>query len=110
MNNTVSICLHTLTTINFLIKRKIEHNQLILHREGLLDIRFGQEDNTNNKDHPCPGLFETCCNLRSERPNIPPSPVHTGCGVRNVDGVGFRITGDKDNEAQFGKISMGIRI
>lgn len=75
---------------------------MILHREGLLDIRLGQDDNTNNKEHPCPGLFETCCNLRSERPIIPPTTIHTGCGIRNVDGVGFRITGDKDNEAQFG--------
>lgn len=45
---------------------------IITDGEGLLDIRLGQEDNTNNEIHPCPGLFETCCSLRSSKPIIPP--------------------------------------
>lgn len=66
---------------------------------GLLDIRF-------DPDRPCSGLFETCCTLRSPNPIIPDDvKVNMGCGIRNTDGVGFRITGDKDNESQFGKIS-----
>lgn len=78
---------------------------------GLLDIRFGQEDNTNNEKHPCPGLFETCCTLRSEKPIIPAeTKVNIGCGIRNVDGVGFRITGDKDGEAQFGEFPWTVAI
>lgn len=34
---------------------------------------------------------------------IPPgTKVNSGCGIRNPDGVGFRITGDNDNESAFG--------
>lgn len=69
----------------------------------MLDIRFGDE-NGQNEEHPCQGTFETCCSLRSEQPNIPDIPIVDGCGYRNIDGVGFRITGDKNNEAQFGKL------
>lgn len=76
---------------------------IITDGEGLLDIRFGQEENIDSEKHPCAGLFETCCSLRSEKPQIPPdTKINVGCGIRNQDGVGFRITGDKDNEAQFG--------
>lgn len=64
---------------------------------GLLDIRF-------DPGRPCSGLFETCCTLRSETPIIPDDvKINSACGIRNADGVGFRITGDKDNESQFGK-------
>lgn len=76
---------------------------IITDGEGLLDIRLGQENNLDSEKHPCQGLFETCCTLRSEKPIIPANTkVNVGCGIRNEDGVGFRITGDKDNEAQFG--------
>lgn len=91
----------------FLFKSKctiaVSISILCIFEIGLLDIRFGQEDNSNNEKHPCPGLFETCCLLRSEKPIIPAeTKVNVGCGIRNTDGVGFRITGDKDGEAQFG--------
>lgn len=67
-----------------------------------MDIRFGEENQQNDK-HPCTGLFETCCTLRSAKPIIPGDrKINTGCGIRNKNGVGFRITGDNDNEAQFG--------
>lgn len=83
-----------------LCNRKYE---FLCDRKGVLDIRFGQEDNTYNRNHPCPGLFETCCTLKTEKPILPPNTqVNTRCGIRNVNGVGFRITGDKDGEAQFG--------
>lgn len=85
---------------------------IILHvKTGLLDIRLGQDDNSNNEKHPCPGLFETCCLLRSEKPIIPAeTKVNIGCGIRNTDGVGFRITGDKDGEAQFGEFPWTVAI
>lgn len=84
------------------------NGSIITDGEGLLDIRLGQEDNAQNEKHPCPGLFETCCILRSPPGQVTiPDTIHheinVGCGIRNMDGVGFRITGDKDNEAQFGK-------
>lgn len=78
------------------------NGSIITDGEGLLDIRFGEE-NGQNEVHPCPGLFETCCTLRAEKPNLPDVRINQGCGIRNINGVGFRITGDKDNEAQFGE-------
>lgn len=77
------------------------NGSIITDGEGLLDIRLGEE-NGQTEQHPCTGLFETCCTLRRNAPEIPDVPVNTGCGVRNVDGVGFRITGNNDHEAQFG--------
>lgn len=79
------------------------NGSVITDGEGLLDIRLGQEDNTNNEKHPCQGLFDTCCSVVADKPIIKtPSARHDGCGFRNVEGVGFRITGAQDNEAQFG--------
>lgn len=69
---------------------------------GLLDIRFGEEDG-QTESHPCAGLFNTCCTLRSEEKIIPAgTKINSGCGIRNPEGVGFRIKGDNDNESAFG--------
>lgn len=66
-------------------------------------MRFGEEDNPDPVFHPCKGLFQTCCSLKSDvLVNIPKIEKKNGCGYRNYEGVGFRITGEKDNEAQYG--------
>lgn len=66
--------------------------------------RFGGEDNPDKEFHPCKGLFQTCCNLVSVTPvDVPTVEVKKGCGYRNHEGVGFRIIGDRDHEAQYGK-------
>lgn len=90
-----------------------KNGTVITDGEGLLDIRFGGEDNPDRSRHPCTGLFETCCIDRAEepitpipstnKPDVDDEDSFAGCGYRNKDGVGFRITGDKDNESQFGK-------
>lgn len=69
----------------------------------LLSVRFGDEDNPDPTFHPCKGLFNTCCSLKTDIPNIPIIVKKEGCGYRNHEGVGFRITGEKDNEAQYGE-------
>lgn len=66
-------------------------------------MRFGEEEKPNPELHPCKGLFQTCCSLKSDKPIIPPITKKEGCGHRNEEGVGFRITGAKDNEAQYGE-------
>lgn len=38
--------------------------------------------------------------------SIPKIERKDGCGYRNHEGVGFRITGEKDNEAQYGKVNF----
>lgn len=66
--------------------------------------RLGEEDNPDPSFHPCKGLFQTCCSQKSDVPNIPTIIKKEGCGYRNQEGVGFRITGTKENEAQYGMI------
>lgn len=40
-----------------------------------------------------------------------PTPIgRTGCGQRHPDGVGFRIVGQSDNEAQFGEFPWMVAI
>lgn len=54
------------------------------------------------EDNPCGDILSNCCALKSSEPKIPPVIINNECGIRNTEGVGFRITGDKDNESQFG--------
>lgn len=86
------------------------NGSIITDGEGLFDIRFGEEDG-QTEAHPCTGSFQTCCYERGVPPiPIAPVPVVQECGIRNVDGVGFRITGDKNNEAQFGEFPWTVAI
>ncbi|KFB49751.1 hypothetical protein ZHAS_00017764 [Anopheles sinensis] len=39
-----------------------------------------------------------------------PITVPTKCGIRNVDGVGFRITGDNDGESEYGEFPWMVAI
>jgi hypothetical protein len=61
--------------------------------------------------------FEQCCETKDilppdHKPTPPPpvidptkpdEPLHQHCGFRNVEGVGFRITGNNDHESEYGK-------
>lgn len=72
---------------------------------GLIDIRaFGECDN----------YLEVCCEAPNRTQNesrITPRPVNRkGCGQRHPEGVGFRITGDNNNEAQFGEFPWMVAI
>ena len=56
--------------------------------------------------------MDVCC----QKPNtltepITPKPLaRLGCGRRNPEGVGFRIKGDEDSEAQFGEFPWMVAI
>lgn len=89
--------------------------QLIVDGTDLLDIRF-------NDENECIDYFEQCCNtgdVTSEplkpSPGVPinPPPVpplQAGCGHRNTEGVGFRITGNSDHEAEYGEFPWMLAI
>ncbi|MCY5962034.1 trypsin-like serine protease, partial [Salmonella enterica subsp. enterica serovar 1,4,[5],12:i:-] len=62
---------------------------------GLLDIRA--------KPGLCEEYMDVCCKDPTTQPITPAPKVRRGCGQRNPEGVGFRITGDSNNEAQFGE-------
>lgn len=75
-----------------------------------LVLRFGDEDKRDREVHPCKGLFQTCCSVKADEPLIPKIDRKEGCGHRNSEGVGFRITGDRDNESQYGEFPWMVAI
>ncbi|NP_001155060.1 serine protease homolog 21 precursor [Nasonia vitripennis] len=70
---------------------------------GLIDIRL---------QGPCDNYLDVCCAAPDVvHDKITPRPTERkGCGQRNPEGVGFRITGAKDNEAQFGEFPWMVAI
>ncbi|XP_050093422.1 phenoloxidase-activating factor 2-like isoform X2 [Anopheles aquasalis] len=85
---------------------------------GVIDIRF-------KKDNPCVDYLLQCCNpediiedpddndgdnddgttttVPSVSTTLSPVVRSTGCGMRNPNGIGFRITGDENNETEYGE-------
>lgn len=62
---------------------------------GIIDVREGI----------CASFMDVCCEPKAvtDAP-ITPAPTHKkGCGYSNPEGIGFRITGNTENEAQFGE-------
>ncbi|XP_066150577.1 phenoloxidase-activating factor 2 isoform X2 [Euwallacea fornicatus] len=73
---------------------------------GIIDIRIN--------DGPCETYLEVCCDKENqeETPITPtPPPIkQSGCGYRHPEGIGFRITGDNENEAQFGEFPWMVAL
>ncbi|KAG5670439.1 hypothetical protein PVAND_000703 [Polypedilum vanderplanki] len=75
----------------------------------LLDIRF-------NEENECVDYFEQCCETGDVLPPTNPLPpptapkVSTQCGFRNIEGVGFRITGNNDGESEYGEFPWMVAI
>lgn len=57
--------------------------------EGIIDIRFNEDENQ------CKDYLTTCCYSEDKlaEPRKPDIPKSIGCGVRNFEGLGFRIQG-----------------
>ncbi|XP_065365727.1 phenoloxidase-activating factor 2 [Calliphora vicina] len=82
---------------------------------GLIDIRFNRDSDDNAPS--CEHFLDVCCDgghtrnvsltptPQEERPNRP-----KGCGVRNVGGIDFNITGANDNEAGFGEFPWTVAL
>lgn len=70
---------------------------------GIIDIRVSG---------PCDNYLDVCCTPpnRQSPPTPPPITTRVGCGQRHAEGVGFRITGQVDNEAQFGEFPWMVAI
>nr|CAD7414604.1 unnamed protein product [Timema poppensis] len=64
------------------------------------------------KEGPCENYLDVCCQTpdRLTDPITPKPNTRTGCGYRNPEGIGFRITGHDDNEAQFGEFPWMVAI
>lgn len=69
------------------------------------------------KDEECTDYLQKCCGGKDIRPPdqplIPkprPNPTDSSCGKRNFEGIGFRITGNNDNEAQYGEFPWMVAV
>ncbi|XP_055917328.1 phenoloxidase-activating factor 2-like [Eupeodes corollae] len=69
----------------------------------LIDIRID--------DQSCPFL-ETCCATgdKVDNPIIRPAEPPSGCGYRNIEGIGFKIEGAADSEAEFGEFPWMVAV
>ncbi|XP_057336380.1 phenoloxidase-activating factor 2-like isoform X2 [Microplitis mediator] len=82
-----------------------QNNSIVDDGVGLIDIRIRGV---------CENYLDICCkrpNILEPNNRVTPKPiVWQGCGQRQADGVGFRITGQIDNEAQFGEFPWMVAI
>jgi plasma kallikrein len=64
------------------------------------------------KEPTCESYLDVCCQSTPLDEPIPPPPQapRLGCGRRNPEGVGFRITGDLDGESQFGEFPWMVAV
>jgi secreted trypsin-like serine protease len=86
------------------------NGEIITDGTGLIDIRNGFGV-LNAEDGKCPGFLDVCCKnpdfvatttSTTEAPIIP-VPYSASCGRRNVNGLGARISGFKEDESQVGE-------
>jgi len=86
------------------------NGEIITDGTGLIDIRNGFGV-LNAEDGKCPGFLDVCCKnpdfvatttTTTEAP-IEPVPYRASCGRRNVNGLGARISGFKEDESQVGE-------
>ncbi|XP_014098296.2 phenoloxidase-activating factor 2 [Bactrocera oleae] len=78
---------------------------------GLIDLRFGADDPV------CEHFLDVCCGSQNQhRGSLTPKPQEErpnrskGCGIRNVGGIDFNITGAVDNEAGFGEFPWTVAL
>lgn len=75
---------------------------------NIIDIRGTFEE----EQAKCEDYIEVCCETGDvvdvQIPPVVPIVTPNKCGFRNSKGVGFRITGNNDNEAEFGKLILWI--
>ncbi|XP_072376218.1 phenoloxidase-activating factor 2-like isoform X3 [Diabrotica undecimpunctata] len=87
----------------------------ITYGGGNIDIRSGKRE--------CEGTLDVCCKINPNAPTpnpvtpVTPEPVTTPpivkpsfCGIRNPKGIDFTITGNYNNEAEYGEFPWMVAI
>ncbi|XP_054259688.1 phenoloxidase-activating factor 2-like isoform X2 [Macrosteles quadrilineatus] len=83
--------------------------------ENIIDIRIDPDD----PEAECKHYLDRCCspmdNIPTKEPPVTPpvtplTPTANVCGVRHQNGVGFKITGDTNNEANYGEFPWMVAI
>jgi len=75
---------------------------IITDGTGLIDIRNGFAA-LNPEESKCPGFLDVCCKDPEFSPPPPKVKYTSGCGRRNINGLGARIQGFKEHESQVGE-------
>ncbi|XP_014488938.1 PREDICTED: serine protease 42-like isoform X3 [Dinoponera quadriceps] len=88
---------------------------IVTSGQNIIDIRSGfggNDERSQGALGPCENYLDVCCKPPDmvETPILPPPIERIGCGQRHPEGVGFRITGESDNEAQFGEFPWMVAI
>ncbi|XP_017837498.1 phenoloxidase-activating factor 2 [Drosophila busckii] len=80
------------------------NNTINTDGENLIDIRI-------DTGTPC-SYLELCCDLPNKKaiPDIVKPSENHGCGYQNPNGVGFKITGAVNQEAEFGEFPWMVAI
>ncbi|XP_055528983.1 phenoloxidase-activating factor 2-like [Wyeomyia smithii] len=91
-----------------------QDNQIITDGTGIIDIRVGEDTTVENE---CPNYLDTCCekngvlDVPPPTATEPPRPANKfTCGARNADGLGFRITGNKNGESEYGEFPWMLAV
>ncbi|KAL7727559.1 hypothetical protein ACLKA6_000115 [Drosophila palustris] len=78
---------------------------------GVIDIRFGEDDPV------CPSSVDVCCaGNRTRTEVLNPTPLDQrpnqarGCGIRNLGGLDFTLSGATQNEAGFGEFPWTVAL
>lgn len=89
-------------------------NEIITDGSGIIDIRVGEDTTVENE---CPNYLDTCCEKQDVIDEPPPTATVAPppnnfyrCGMRNVDGLGFRITGNKAGESEYGEFPWMVAV
>nr|XP_029712807.1 phenoloxidase-activating factor 2-like isoform X1 [Aedes albopictus]XP_029712808.1 phenoloxidase-activating factor 2-like isoform X1 [Aedes albopictus] len=88
-------------------------NQIITDGTGIIDIRVGDDATVESE---CANYLDTCCEktqvLVEPPPTYTPAPPVSqySCGLRNADGLGFRITGNKQGESEYGEFPWMVAV
>lgn len=86
------------------------NGSIITDGQNILDIRGAFK----TEQVKCVDYFEQCCDIEDivPPPQIQQKPSVTSqkCGYSNTNGVGFRITGNKNNEAEYGEFPWMMAI
>ncbi|XP_058130290.1 phenoloxidase-activating factor 2-like [Anopheles ziemanni] len=96
-----------------------KNNEIVDDGTNIIDIRVGEDP---EEESECPHYLETCCEkkediekplsvLTTPTPPVPfPDKAIPKCGYRNINGLGFRITGNVNGESEYGEFPWMLAV
>ncbi|XP_058834399.1 phenoloxidase-activating factor 2-like [Topomyia yanbarensis] len=83
-------------------------------KNNVINGNESPEFNLRLQSTECDHILEVCCQPSKITPLTLLAPMRTvgskECGIRNVDGVGFHITGNTDGESQYAELPWTLMV